>query len=209
MFGGNLPGRVRWIVSLIALLSIGYQAKNTAAQQADSPRHSVGDRWQRSNGQIVSVVAVDEEGVTFSGMFFTECSGCRVKLGHDRSWIGITEENGQEVRATQFRFLPVGPGWKFFVWPLEVGEHWTISAQAYLAGNPYFFDVRSKVESYEEVSVKAGRFWTFRIRREWSYRDVFRTYTLGSEVVWYSPRAKDYVKRSGSADWELTSYTVR
>jgi hypothetical protein len=199
-------------VIVIGLLSIGHHAKTVAAQQADPPQYTVGDRWERSNGQIVSVVAIDQQAVTFTGLFPLDCPACLVRFGHDRSWIGISDERNQPVRATRFRFLPVGSGWRFFAWPLVVGEEWVISAHAFFKGNPYPFAVVCRVESYGEVVVKAGRFEAFRIRRDWSYHDAYGTYSWTNDVAWYSPRVKDYVKIeavSGAGDWELTSYTVR
>lgn len=76
-----------------------------------------------------------------------------------------------------------------FDWPLEVGKTWTKSYRmtVHATKQTIPFDSTWKVESYEDVTVPAGTFKTFKV----SYSD-----TVGSETVqWMSPELGIFVKR--------------
>jgi len=101
-------------------------------------------------------------------------------------------------------------GWEY---PLEVGKTWTKSYRVTIAATKQTipFDQTSKVEAYEEVTVPAGTFKTFKI---------VSSDTTGSETVsWSSPEVGMWIKRietrtakhaagPGKREIQLISYTV-
>jgi len=100
-------------------------------------------------------------------------------------------------------------GWE---WPLEVGKTWTKKTRLTLhtAKRASDFEYTNMVEAYEEVTVPAGTFKTFRVRAVTS---------LGDEnVMWFSQDAGIFIKQSlrrnarhpagaGTREAELVSYT--
>jgi len=96
-------------------------------------------------------------------------------------------------------------------WPLEVGKSWTrnqrMTIHAAKATVPY--TLTQKVEAYEDVTVPAGTFKTFKVSTVTS---------LGDEnMVWFSPEHGIFVKQSlkrtakhrqgaGTREIELLSY---
>ncbi len=99
-------------------------------------------------------------------------------------------------------------------WPLKVGKTWTRDQRVTFHANkrtlPY--QLTQKVEAYENVTVPAGTFKTFR---------VSTVTTLGDETtVWFSPQLGIFVKQSlrrtakhpagaGTRDFELVSHTIK
>jgi hypothetical protein len=99
-------------------------------------------------------------------------------------------------------------------WPIEVGKTWTkkytITIHATKQTIP--FEVRQKVEAYEDVTVPAGTFKAFK---------VVTSDTLGSENInWFSPELGIFVKTTlrrtakhpagaGTRETELVSQTIR
>ena len=117
-------------------------------------------------------------------------------------WIGIF--NGDKPVITWDPALT----WQ---WPLEVGKSWTgeqrMTIHAAKATVPY--SVTQKVEAYEDVTVPAGTFKTFKVSTVTS---------LGDEnLLWFSPELGIFVKQSlkrtakhrqgtGTREIELLSY---
>lgn len=75
-------------------------------------------------------------------------------------------------------------------WPIEVGKSWThqhrITIHAASRTVPY--SLTQKVESYEDVTVPAGTFKTFKISTVSSFGD--------QNLVWFSPELGIFVKQS-------------
>lgn len=75
-------------------------------------------------------------------------------------------------------------------WPLEVGKTWTREQRMtiHAAKRTIAYVVTQKVEAYEDVTVPAGTFKTFRVSTSTS---------LGDEnMVWFSPELGIFVKQS-------------
>lgn len=99
-------------------------------------------------------------------------------------------------------------------WPLEVGKTWTKSYRVTIhpRNKTIPFDMTSKVESYEDVTVPAGTFKVFKISS---------SNTIGLELVqWFSPELGVWVKQTqkratnspfgpGTSEDELISQTIR
>jgi hypothetical protein len=101
-------------------------------------------------------------------------------------------------------------GWEY---PLEVGKTWTKSYRVTIPATKQTipFDSTSKVEAYEQVTVPAGTFKTFKI---------VSSDTTGIETVsWSNPEVGMFIKRSetrtakypagpGTRETQLVSYTI-
>jgi hypothetical protein len=101
-------------------------------------------------------------------------------------------------------------GWE---WPLEVGKSWTkdYTVTMHAAKRSVPFNMTQKVEAYEDVTVPAGTFKTFKV----STKD-----TLGNDnIAWFSPELGIFVKQSlrrtekhaagpGTREAELASHTI-
>lgn len=102
-------------------------------------------------------------------------------------------------------------GWN---WPLEVGKTWTkkTSITIHAAKRTIPYEYTQKVEAYEDVTVPAGTFKTFK---------VSTSTTLGDDnVSWFSPELGIFVKQSltrtakhaqgpGTREIEIISQTIR
>lgn len=100
-------------------------------------------------------------------------------------------------------------GW---VWPLEVGKTWTRKGKVtiHAAKRSVDYEYTQTVEAYEDVTVPAGTYKTFRVRT---------SNTLGDEnVQWWSPDVGLFVKSRltrtaksslgpGTREAEVVSYT--
>jgi hypothetical protein len=102
-------------------------------------------------------------------------------------------------------------GWN---WPLEVGKTWTKSTRVtnHVTKQTTALDYTQKVEAYEDVTVPAGTFKTFK---------VSTVNTIGDESVnWFSPDLGIFVKQSlrrtakhaqgaGAREIELVSQKIK
>jgi hypothetical protein len=98
-------------------------------------------------------------------------------------------------------------------YPLEVGKTWNTSYRVtvHAANQTIPFDSTSKVEAYEEVTVPAGTFKTFKI--------VYSDTTGNESVTWSNPEVGMWIKRietrtanhragPGTRETQLISYTI-
>jgi hypothetical protein len=137
-----------------------------------------------------------EQIVTF------DVTGGTVFARQNGNWIGIF--NGDKPIMTWDP--PLGWGW-----PLEVGKSWSRDQRMTLhaANRTVPYKLTQKVEAYENVTVPAGTFKTFKVSTVTS---------LGDEnFAWFSPELGVFVKQSlkrtakhpqgaGSRELELLSY---
>lgn len=181
------------------------------AQSAGPPTYTVGDSWKRSNGQEISVVRVEDGGYTIKGFLF-DCPACLSQLDKHLVIVAVTDGDGKPVNVTSLRVVVVGPGWRFYDWPLEVKKNWTISATGFFKGNPFPYTVGITVKSYDDVKTPAGVFRAYKMEQSWSTKDDSSTYTWVN-TSWYAPDVKNVVKFSSNnpniKDWELVSYTLK
>lgn len=181
------------------------------AQSAPAPTYSVGDTWKRSNGQQLEVVKVGDKGYDLVGAL-TTCPTCVASLDNNSTMLAVTDSGGKPLDLTQHGFVPVGPGWKFFDYPLEPKKEWRISAQAFVRGSVFPYTVDSRVTAYEDVKTKAGTFKAYRIERQWSLHTAGRTFDW-TDTLWWAPAVKSSVKftsrNPNAQEWELESYTVK
>jgi hypothetical protein len=126
-------------------------------------------------------------------------------LNPDGAWPAQLAPDGTLVRSFN---PPIG-----FDFPLTVGKTWTRSYQVtmHATNKTLSFDTTWKVEAYEDVTVPAGTFKTFKI----VYSD-----TTGQETIyWFDPKLGTWPKASftrtakfaagpGTNEVELVSYTI-
>jgi hypothetical protein len=121
-------------------------------------------------------------------------------------WIGIVAPGDRPVVSWD---PPIG-----FEWPLEVGKTWTTKYRAtnHMTNRTTDFEATWTVQAYEDVTVPAGTFKTFRLTL---------VDTMGSdEVYWYSPELGIFVKTSarrlaqhpqgpGTRETQVVAQTIR
>ena len=150
-------------------------------------------------GKIVTVVY---KGQTHNGFQLGPNTFVTAPTG---DWITQLGPDGKPVITWD---PPIG-----FNFPLEVGKTWTRAFKMTTHANDRSVDIVSNavVEAYEEVTVPAGTYKTFRIRA---------TNNVGTdETFWYSPEhgifVKQFLKRTdkfalgaGTRESELKTLTV-
>lgn len=121
----------------------------------------------------------------------------------DGSWLGVYKDD------TPVTTWDPPLHWQ---WPLEVGKTWTREQRVtfYAAKRTIPYQVTQKVEAYEDVTVLAGTFKTFKVSTVTSLGD--------DNLLWFSPQLGVFVKQSnkrtaqhaqgpGTQSTELISYT--
>jgi hypothetical protein len=177
---------------------------SAAAGSGDSPRaarpsYQLGDKWIRSDG-IYELMRVDGDVYVFSA-------------GPGREFHLTKDLNVRKIVLDGRTELDIDSPPRF-VWPLEVGK-WG-GARATLRSAPPrplanftgAVHVAWRVEAYEVIETRAGKFKAFRIAQQietvptsFGSGQIFGQFTL-----WYAPDAKRFVKAEGNLpglDWEL------
>lgn len=194
-----------------SLMMIALLAGAAAAQPASAPSFAVGDSWAYSDGRKIKVVKLDDGGPVMTGAL-RSCLTCAVHYDRNLAMRKVTDADGRPVEAAKLGFLPLGPEWKFYAFPLEVKKAWRFSAEGLVGGKPDRYDVAVVVSALEEVQTKAGTFKAYKMERTWSGMSAGKPYRF-TDVVWFAPRAKFPVKfasdRQGAQGGELTSYAVK
>ena len=182
------------------------------AQSSGPPTYSVGDTWTFSTGLEIKVVKVDEDGGVMSG-FFPACRTCLYHLDKNLVVLKVVDADGKPPDVTQLGFMPVGPDWKLYDFPLEVKKTWSISAQAFFRGQLRNYTVDCRVAAYEDVKTRAGTFKAYKVVRQWSTQQKLGGGGSWTQTVWFAPDVKLGVKltstAAGSQDAELVSYSVK
>ena len=194
-----------------ALLSIALFAGAAAAQPAAAPSYTVGDSWAYTDGRQIKVVKLDDGGPVMTGSL-RSCATCAVHYDRNLAIRKVTDAAGRPVEAAKLGFLPLGPDWKFYAFPLEVKKAWKFSAEGLVGGKPDRYDVAVLVSALEEVKTKAGTFKAYKMERTWSGASGGTAFRF-KDVVWFAPSVKFPVKfmsdRQGAQSGELSSYAVK
>lgn len=194
-----------------SLLVIALLAGAAAAQPGTAPRFTVGDSWAYTDGRQIKVVKLDDGGPVMTGSL-RSCPTCAVYYDKNLSIRKVTDAGGQPVEAAKLGFLPLGPSWKFYEFPLEVKKAWKFSAEGLVGGKPDRYDVAVLVSALEDVKTKAGTFKAYKMERTWSGASGGTAFRF-TDVVWFAPSAKFPVKfesnRQGAQNGELSSYAVK
>ncbi|HTK90816.1 MAG TPA: hypothetical protein VL948_11225 [Verrucomicrobiae bacterium] len=201
-------------MSRALVIAVSFLSMVTAvhAQTTDPPAFSVGDTWKFSDGREVTVVKVDENGSALTGGL-RDCPTCVIHFDKSFGSTGIvTESDGKPLDPGKVQVLFVGPSWRLYDFPLQVGKSWNFSAQGYFRGQVQQYDVAVKIAKYEDVKTKAGTFKAFKMERSWRGGRAPNTSTW-SDAVWFAPGVKSVVKftsmNQNATEFDLTSYSLK
>ena len=151
------------VITLFMLLTT--TAAIAHAQTADLPSVSVGDTWKRSDGRELRVMRVDDQGISVAGVYGS-CPTCLTVVDKTGNPSSITDADGKPMDVMRLGGVVfVGPGWKYYDWPLEVKKTWNMSAKAFTRGAVQNVTIRTTVIAYEDVNTKAGTFKAYRLQR--------------------------------------------
>jgi hypothetical protein len=198
---------------LLVLAALLVSVTSAAAQSIAAPTRSVGDTWTLSDGRVISVIKVEDGWTSITGNL-RDCPTCVVRLDKDLNFDGtVRDASGSAVDVMKMRGVFVGPEWKFFEWPLEIGKQWRFSAMGYFNQESRNYQVATTVKAFEEIKTKAGTFKAFKIQRDWSQQNRFGAPFTWTDTTWYAPDAKFTVKFTSTSrfatEWELVSFTVK
>jgi hypothetical protein len=182
------------------------------AQSTTPPTRSVGDTWKLSDGRVITVIKVEEGWASTIGGL-RDCPTC-ITRSKDLNFDGtVRDASGNPVDVMKMQGVFVGPDWKFYDWPLEVGKQWRFSAMGFVNQASRQYDVASVVKAVEEVKTKAGTFKAFKIQSDWSFPQSFGPPVKWINTTWYAPDAKIAVKFTTTSrfgtEWELESFTLK
>jgi DUF3108-like len=194
---------------VFALMSI-FMVSTAHAQSYGPPTYSEGDEWTFTN-RTIKVVKIDGNVTVMTGINVA-CAACLYHLdsNNDLTIIKVTTADGSPPDSASIGWLPAGPEWKYWSFPLEVNKTWRFSAPGFYQRAIANYTVDTTVEKYEDVTVKAGTFKAFKVRREWTRRTTSRE-DKWAEYLWFAPDAKISVKSTSNVTqhWELLSYRLK
>lgn len=198
--------------TVLAALILAALTTVAHAQPAAAPTYSVGDTWTFTNRQV-TVVKIDGDTTVMQGVN-PICPTCLYYLDKNVTLLKVEQDDGKAPDSAKFPFLPVGPGWRFLDFPLELKKEWRISAPAFQRGQARNYVVDVQVQAYEDVKTKAGTFKAFKIWRQWQIVGRFSGEDARwNDTVWFAPEAKTSVKFTSTnrfaTEWELVSYTLK
>jgi hypothetical protein len=135
------------------------------------------------------------------------------KSYYDKDWVlvKVVEPDGKTITSA----LPTHPdvGEKWLPFPLTVGKKWEYQRSGPSAerGRITSYNNQFTVLAYEELTVPAGTFKTFKIKHEQeNFRSGSRRW--GARYFWYAPEVGYYIKRYWAVDESVDKYfwqTVR
>jgi hypothetical protein len=135
------------------------------------------------------------------------------KSYYDKDWVlvKVVEPDGKTITSA----LPTHPdiGEKWLPFPLTVGKTWKTEVQGPSAerGRITTYNNQFTVLAYEELTVPAGKFKTFKIKHEQeNFRSGSRRW--GARYFWYAPEVGYYIKRYWAVNESVDKYfwqTVR
>ena len=154
---------------------------------------------------------IDDNYTVMTGLL-PACAACLLHFNNDFQIVEVRDASGKPIDIMQVPgFVPLGPSWKIFDWPLTVGKSWSFSAQGAFKGGLSTYKVDTTIAAYEEVKTKAGTFKAYKMQRSWSVERVQGSQWTDS--FWYAPDVRSAVKLTSSnrntADWELVSYVLK
>lgn len=180
---------------------------NIGAEIAEKPIFTPGDYWifKNSDGKETKTVFLKEEKDYFifnyneSEILYTTFNLTPIKR---------LKKETNEVVWEKSSFKYPGPILRF---PLKIGEWWRYDYEAESAtyGKHILTPMTAQyeVKSYEQITVTAGTFWTFRIEVERYTRKGRKN--VGSYTYWYAPSVKRIIKHTEGKGTELIEYKIQ
>ena len=180
-----------------------------AQEKCDAPTYRIGDTWKyrTESGKFWSEkVAKIEDNLVYIEY---------IEGKHTRGLDAKTLQSKIEIdRSGVKRKIPESEA-LFYDFPLYVGKKWskTIRGTTWPDDVNAFYLMDSRVIAFEEITVPAGKFKTFKIE---VVQSASGTTNSASVYFWYSPDVKQNIKvkfgtsygpwRITSIDYELFSY---
>jgi hypothetical protein len=201
------------MLSLLSALVLVLLVGQAHAQTADPPVYAVGDEWKLSTGFVRKVVKVEGDVTVFRG--YPNCPTCLAHYDKNLVLLKIDQENGQPADTGNLGFVPLGPEFKYWDFPLTVGKKWNFSGLGLFRNSRTNISYVNTLEAYEDVTTKAGTFKAFKLRRDVAIQmmDSRGGRPSWTETSWFAPAAKSTVKftttSANGTDWELASYSVK
>lgn len=174
----------------------------------EAPVFQIGDECRYVGGRFRQVVGFEDDLTIMAENWDSFCEGCHYFYDKNLARVKVLDRNARPTGD------PRG-GLKFVDFPLRVGKEWNQKVEARQAGTgalrEYFN--RFKIETYEEVTVKAGTFKAFRIAWHQERHHPAPGWS-GDAQFWWSPETKCGVKGLANdprwfAPYELESYTLK
>jgi hypothetical protein len=180
----------------------------------EAPTFKVGDEWRFAGGAypgVVRVTALDGGQVVTEFTGYTACNGCLYFRDANLTATRVLKPDGQPHPDAIL-------GAQYLSFPLRVGKEWEQTVNLRSGdGRIYPYRNRFRVDAFEEVSVKAGKFKAFRISQR---QQNLQTQWTGIATSWWSPDVRWWIKfeplrgtglsAGGSArEVELASYTLK
>jgi len=179
-----------------------------AKKSCEGPVWKIGDKWTYKN--VTGTFWTKEVVEVTEDLFIMKITGTKPLLGYDKKTLKCTFliEDGKKVKNTD-------PFRGFFDFPIFVGKKWSYPSKSTPNEN--------KVEGVEEIIVPAGSFMAYKIYYVQKRKEIPSRPNMSAEGwqrYWYSPEAKNYVKREieksgywddvkGLYDSELISYSLK
>jgi hypothetical protein len=166
------------------------------APKGERPTYSLGQRWDRSDGEFTLVRIKSDRYV------FLSDAGHEIHLTKDLM-VAKMQKGGWR---TEFDPPPTLP------WPLVVGSWGTGTGTWQVPLDPAKLPVKYtwSVEAYENVRVPAGTFKAIRIVLSWSpqTQGVLRLYSEERLVIWYAPEIRQLIKAESQYSTPLSFQIV-
>jgi hypothetical protein len=213
---GKLETRplVSVIVFFVLLCGAGASASRAEGPQAERPMWEEGDMWLYEK-QVEGQLYPETEVLKVLGRTrFRNQKVYVVEIGLMQAYYD-KDLNYLATFVFENQVASVEPAIAFFNWPLEVGKQWSQKAEYRdkRKGDDHVqrMDNLFEVVGYEAVTVPAGTFQSFKLKRTSRGGQGFDEY-------WYAPQVKNLVKRvslipSGEkltkVSFELKSYEVK
>ena len=181
--------KVLFLLAALFMFDISYAADPAA----ERPSYSAGDYWiYTDNDKQVKVTFLREE----KDRYIFERGGTQVVK--DFNLTTVEDKTGGYP----------GPIIKF---PLTVGKWWNYEFEAEaIAGTKQWTGriAKYEVESYEQITVPAGTFWSYKITVT-IVASKFQKF-MSSAHYWYAPEVKNIIKSSVKGKlFELKQYKVQ
>jgi hypothetical protein len=180
-------GMARCVIQLLTLALVLLPGL-AAAQRAERPTYSPGDRWIRSDG------AYELQRIERGQYVFVAPNGRRIHLTRDLGLAYI-----QRGSVVEWSMYPAAD----FKWPLQVGKWGVVSGEWQVAGRTGgTAKCTWRVTAYEDVSTPAGVFKAFRIVQSWELTQSYAgagapdlgVLSASQITMWYAPEVGQLVK---------------
>ena len=208
---------VTMAVSMIALGGCGKKPLPPLSAIVDAPHIRPGSSWTYkvedtawNAPQMVTLTFTKDDVYKNAGVLAFAAGNETILYDRDLNFVAVASD-GRILREAS-------PSLRSFDFPFHVGKEWRSvftfqDNQKGLSWTPV--EVFWRVKEYDEITVPAGKFRAFLIESEPS-----TNWGIRKEQVWYSPQAKQLVKRlrertsahyegKGKDTWELVQYTLK